>query len=461
MIAAKQAEIVRQRNEAHRHEARARHIVDDMYTRLSERWLTEDPGDAELRREFLGKAAAYYEELASAPAMDRGTRLEAAHAWLRVGQIGWTLRRTSEAEAALHRAIALFAELADDALGDSSEARDGQAWALIRLGDLLFVAGRNPEAEVFYSRAIELTRSIVAHHPDHLAGWLNLGNAQVSLGDLLEDDALLNQAEATYRKVISDLVDRRADVRPIAEQLLKYRSVVALFNPGSIARAIGDGVDPRQAILPDVHYHLGYTLQHRKRYSEAADCLRRALGIPYQGRHLRAKLLAVLAGDLYLSGKYRESLQACRESLELVPNEPKTLEALAKYLAICPDPQFRDPVEAVRLARRAVELSPQDRHIWRALAIAHYGAGNWRAVADAVEKDMELATSDAFDWLLLATAQSQLGNNDQARTLYDKAIAWMERNQSKDEWLGRVSSEAAGLLGLAEPSTSKAVVNAR
>jgi hypothetical protein len=134
---------LRQRDLAQRHEQRSRRIVDELYTRLSERWLAEDPGDAELRREFLEKAAAYYEEFARTPLADHGTHLEAAHSWLRVGQIGWTLRHNSEAVTAFNRAIELFAELADDLHGDPDEARDGQVYALIRLGDILFVAGRN------------------------------------------------------------------------------------------------------------------------------------------------------------------------------------------------------------------------------------------------------------------------------------------------------------------------------
>ncbi len=165
LLARKQAELERQRDKARHQGERARHIVDEMYTRLSERWLDQDPGNAELRREILGKAAQYYEQFAREPGTDPERRLEAARAWLRAREIGWTLRTTKEAEGALHRAIELFAELADGLSMQTLEPRDGQVRALIRLGDLLFVVGRNAEAERFYRAAIEMSHSIVADHP--------------------------------------------------------------------------------------------------------------------------------------------------------------------------------------------------------------------------------------------------------------------------------------------------------
>ncbi len=285
LIAAKQAEIVRQRDLARRQGEQARHIVDEMYTRLSERWLTQDPGDAQLRREFLLKAATYYEQFATAPVTDEAVRMQAAHAWLRVGLIGWTLRRTSEAEAAYNRAIDLFASLASVRHGASLEAIDGQVVSLTKLGDLLFVAGRNSDAERSYWRAMTLAKNITAQHPEHFSGWLNLGDALVSLGDLKDDVALLQEAEATYRKIVKDLIEGRADVQTIVERLLNHQEIVSLGNPWSIASAIEMGADPRQAILPEVYWFLGFTLRHLNRHSEAIECLRLALAIPYQKRY--------------------------------------------------------------------------------------------------------------------------------------------------------------------------------
>ena len=44
-------------------------------------------------------------------------------------------------------------------------------------------------------------------------------------------------------------------------------------------------------------------------------------------------------------------------------------------------------------------------------------------------------------------AHRRLGREDVARTWYDKAVAWMEKNRPRDEVLVRFRAEAAALLG--------------
>jgi hypothetical protein len=47
-------------------------------------------------------------------------------------------------------------------------------------------------------------------------------------------------------------------------------------------------------------------------------------------------------------------------------------------------------------------------------------------------------------------AHWQLGEKDQARRWYDKAVQWMDQNKPKDEELRRFRAEAEELLGLRE-----------
>jgi hypothetical protein len=47
-------------------------------------------------------------------------------------------------------------------------------------------------------------------------------------------------------------------------------------------------------------------------------------------------------------------------------------------------------------------------------------------------------------------ARWQLGQKDEARTWYGKAVAWMDKNKPQDHELKRVRTEAATLLSLAE-----------
>ena len=44
----------------------------------------------------------------------------------------------------------------------------------------------------------------------------------------------------------------------------------------------------------------------------------------------------------------------------------------------------------------------------------------------------------------------QLGNKEQARRWFDKAVGWMEKNRPKDEELLRFRAEADQLIGASE-----------
>ena len=117
----------------------------------------------------------------------------------------------------------------------------------------------------------------------------------MSLGDVLGDPSLHLDSEITLRKILSDLSEGRADVRPLVKDLLRYRTVVLFIHPSWVARAIEQGADAKGIILTQAYFYLGYTLSHLGRYSEAVDCLRHALNAPNQDRFVRAYLLATLA----------------------------------------------------------------------------------------------------------------------------------------------------------------------
>jgi serine/threonine protein kinase/Flp pilus assembly protein TadD len=450
VIAAKEADVSAQRDLARENAEQARHVVDQMYSFLSQRWLSEDPADSELKREFLLKAAAHYEKFTRTRNTDRVTRLQAAHAWLRVGEINWTTRRLSEAESAYNRAVELFTGLASDRSEVAYEARHGQTYALIRLGDVLFVSDRHTDAERPYRRALELAKSIVREYPDDLSGWFNLGNAQFSLGDVLDDESLLRDAESTYRGILGDLAEGRRNVQPIVKQMLIYQLVTYVYNSWSVSRAIESGVDARKALLPGVYLYLAIAFQHQNRYSEAAACMHEALKVPGQDRFARASLTEALAENLFWDGHYRESIDAFRESLKLVPNEPKTLKNLASRLLDCPDPEVRNPAEAARLAERALEVAPHDRELWQNLARAYYHCGDWSALEGPIRKVMAMnpPSSDPFDWLLFSIAKSRSGERELARTWYDKAVTAIQKRSLSGESLIKLRGEVAELLGL-------------
>ena len=115
-----------------------------------------------------------------------------------------------------------------------------------------------------------------------------------------------------------------------------------------------------------------------------------------------------------------------------------------------------EPVEAVRLAKRGVELAPKEGMCRNTLGVSHYRAGEWKAAVEALNKSLELRKGgDSFDWFFLGIAHWQLGEKDKARQWYAKAVQWMDKNQPKNEELQRFRQEAEELLKIEKKATPK------
>ena len=106
-----------------------------------------------------------------------------------------------------------------------------------------------------------------------------------------------------------------------------------------------------------------------------------------------------------------------------------------------------DVVRAAELARKAVALEPQVAKYWGTLGIAYYRHGDWKDALAALEKCVELRKGDVnVDEFVLAMTHWRLGNKDEARKWYDKAVEWMAKNKPEDVQLRRYQTEAAELL---------------
>ena len=77
--------------------------------------------------------------------------------------------------------------------------------------------------------------------------------------------------------------------------------------------------------------------------------------------------ISLLAGRL---GRTQEALQGYRRVIELSPKNAPAHDNLARMLATCPDPRFRDSAKAVEHAKRAVELAAKEGVFWNTLGVA-------------------------------------------------------------------------------------------
>jgi serine/threonine protein kinase/tetratricopeptide (TPR) repeat protein len=166
-------------------------------------------------------------------------------------------------------------------------------------------------------------------------------------------------------------------------------------------------------------------------------------------------------GRLYLELDQSEKADAdFRKAAELNPKSPGALNNLAWLLCAAPEEARNAPL-ALRLAKKVVDLLPEDGEAWNTLGVAHYRSGNMLQAVEALQKSMELRNGgDALDWFFLAMCHWNLGQKKEAVNWYDKADGWMKKNQLDDEELVRFRAEAAELLGLATPGNNGgAVVN--
>ena len=104
-----------------------------------------------------------------------------------------------------------------------------------------------------------------------------------------------------------------------------------------------------------------------------------------------------------------ESLPHLREAVRLRPESPTILNALAWTLATQSNERLRDPVEALRLAQRAVEFddSPIPAHL-DTLAAAYAAMGHF-----------DLATATAEEALQLISSSDEDGRADKIRRRLD------------------------------------------
>jgi tetratricopeptide (TPR) repeat protein len=258
---------------------------------------------------------------------------------------------------------------------------------------------------------------------------------------------LLEEAVAEYRKAI--------EIDP--KHARAYHGLgLALFDQNKVGEAIACyaeaiKLDPGYA---EAYNSLGGALHYQKKVCDAIACYRKAIEI--DRKHAWAfNNLGVALRELR---RFDEAIACHRKAIRIDPKYPTfhnnlglALNNLAWALATDPEPAKCDPGRAVKLAKEAVEISPQSGGWWNTLGAAYYRARDWTAALEALEQSMKLRQGgESYDWFFLAMAHWQLGNEDEARRWYDRAVEWADKNQPGNEELRRFRAEAAGLMKVAQ-----------
>jgi tetratricopeptide (TPR) repeat protein len=363
--------------------------------------------------EIFGQALIFYQAANELPPNDLETRVTKARARSRLGYTHWMLssakginqryepQELSAATADYRQSVDDFEKLLVESPGDAKIRRYfADAIGLFGFGCCLRFAHNDAGAEPFYRRAIQLRR-------DLLRGTGSAGVADAGVrGDLGSDLNILVNTVHLLAGMLDDR-GRKAEAEDLRRQLEDDVVALAARFPGPNSQGLRK-------------MWAGGLLQDQSTYTASS---RRIL------------------------------IQNSQLAMVLDPENAEAHNNLAWMLVSVPEDPWYDPQQALILARKAVELNPTNWMLWNTLGVAEFRLGKWKAAEETFLKSIGVNGGQAIDWLFLAMTRWHQGKKGEGRDCFDRAVAWILRNnRSKDPELHRFQAEAAALLGLPCPN---------
>jgi tetratricopeptide (TPR) repeat protein/tRNA A-37 threonylcarbamoyl transferase component Bud32 len=454
---------------------RVRREAAQLFRRVAE--IHDHIGQADKAAEAYSQQADLLTSLLEAEPANKTFRMELADAYRWQGNELRVLGKVLEARKAYDQAAALHEGLLRES-PDDARYQIALANTLLNSTHLLSRWDQAEELEQLYGRILKLARAAVHAAPDHL-----LFNTELALA--LETQALFfldtgrgSQAEDAIRQALA--THQRLLTRAHTRGSIERYTARIFVNLGRVLAATGRAPEAEQAYqeavklleplvreLPEWALYradLAYTLaglanllKDAGRRREAEEIRRRVIDHyetltanfpenPYYRPALVQSYLELVC-LLWDLGRQTEAAEPCRKALELAPEDPAVNNQLAWFLATNPEPCLRDAALAVRRAEKAVSARPQSANCRNTLGVAHYRNGDDKTAVAVLETAMSLREGgDSFDWFFLAMAHWRLGDRDEARTWFDRAVQWMDRHKPRDDELRHFRAEAEAML---------------
>jgi len=281
------------------------------------------------------------------------------------------------------------------------------AWAHYKRGEAL--AGGSPpkdkEALADFDAAVKLLENVPGRErPD----WEYL---------LLHHRGVSHAMSSDYDKALADF-NRVIELRPTYGKEYFNRAEIH-YAKGDFARAIADY---DQAIRTGYTDSVVYTRRGTAYFKQ--ENVARAL-TDYNQAIARNPLdyeAFTFRGDAYAaSGNHAQAVRDYQRAMTLNDRYARAYFSAAWLRATCPDPRYRDAETALRSARRAIELEPENYRYLECLAAAQARAGQFDQAIATQKKAIEVIPKDEKE--ALETAQSRLA-------LYEKKQALVSEEPS-------------------------------
>ncbi len=295
------------------------------------------------------------------------------------------------------------------------------------LGENLANLGRCDEAQAVYREGLEcLEQSLRAgKSPVETIGTYGVTRVESQLPEYMESEIFAEHAAMQRRlgRLLADQGQREEAIQLLSESTRVLR-IVLINSPGtpdymdlaasseqvlaeltqeeSPDRALSllrSAVKVRRGILEIAPRHVDY----RARLGETLGQLGLLLAEQREWAEAQSILEEAIRED-------ESALKAKPDHAEARDHLPQHLSHLSRLLATADADEVRDPERAITLARRGVELAPEQGQAWTALAMVQYRSGDWVEAVVAAEKALPLSDGGtAVDHFILAMSHWQLG----------------------------------------------------
>ncbi len=227
----------------------------------------------------------------------------------------------------------------------------------------------------YFDEAVKQLRQVLRINPNNAEAYNNLGIIRVKQGQTAEAISHYRRAlriAPDYARAHNNLATALATQGSTHEAIEHYRKAISL-DPGYVS----------------ARYNLAVLLTATNQLDEAI----RQYRLVVQADPDLAEAQHDLGAALIARGRFEQGVGHLREALKRRPNDATILTRTAWVLATCPDPKIRDGEDAVRLARRACELSRYESpQALDSLAAAYAETGRFDDAVHAAHRAVELAS---------------------------------------------------------------------